>query len=143
MAIPRTYKQQFKKAKERLAGRIADSKGEIALWAFSEIVRLTPVDTGLARGNWNLSFDKPDGTRQRPAPTGQAAIQRARQLLGANRRGVGTKKQVVIANSLPYIRRLEYGWSQQAPQGMVRITLAKLPKQARDILTTKLTEKEF
>ena len=29
----------------------------------------------------------------------------------------------VITNPLPYIRRLEYGWSKQAPNGMARVVL--------------------
>lgn len=30
---------------------------------------------------------------------------------------------VYLTNNLPYARRLEYGWSGQAPQGMVRLTV--------------------
>lgn len=31
-----------------------------------------------------------------------------------------------ISNNLPYAVRLEYGWSKQAPSGMVRVTLLEL-----------------
>ena len=37
-------------------------------------------------------------------------------------------------NGVDYIRRLEYGHSKQAPNGMVRITLADLPAKARRAL---------
>ena len=30
-----------------------------------------------------------------------------------------------ITNNLPYAERLEYGYSQQAPAGMVRVTAAR------------------
>lgn len=30
-----------------------------------------------------------------------------------------------MANSVPYIRRLEYGWSRQAPAGMLRVNAAR------------------
>ena len=34
-----------------------------------------------------------------------------------------------VSNSLPYALRLEYGWSTQAPAGVVRVTFAELPDQ--------------
>jgi hypothetical protein len=40
-----------------------------------------------------------------------------------------TKDKVFLANNAEYILALEYGHSQgQAPQGMVRITLAEAPR---------------
>ena len=30
-----------------------------------------------------------------------------------------------LVNNLPYIRRLEQGWSQQAPAGMVAVTVSE------------------
>lgn len=35
--------------------------------------------------------------------------------------------EVWIVNNLPYAGKLECGYSQQAPGGMVRVTLANLP----------------
>jgi hypothetical protein len=113
-------------------------KGAIALEAVTKIIQRTPVKSGLARGNWNLSIGTPDPTRRRPSPTGKAAIERAKQVLGTNRTGVGAVRIVYIVNSLPYINRLENGWSQQAPKGMIAITLADLPGRAGQILKTQL-----
>jgi hypothetical protein len=36
-----------------------------------------------------------------------------------------------LTNNLPYGERLEYGYSKQAPSGMVRITLAEYEKILR------------
>ena len=33
-----------------------------------------------------------------------------------------------VTNNLPYIRRLEYGWSTQAPEGMVRPAVQRVPQ---------------
>ncbi len=38
---------------------------------------------------------------------------------------------IYLHNSLPYARRLEYGWSTQAPQGMVSITAQSISKIVR------------
>lgn len=40
-------------------------------------------------------------------------------------------KLAYIANPLPYARRVEYGWSTQAPQGMVRISVAEFQRIIR------------
>lgn len=99
---------------------------------YSSIVKKTPVDTGRARGNWNITvghdsftqdedrrpkFSRPD---QVPEPKGDETI--------------------YISNNLDYITKLEYGgfpnppkggdgktvngFSKQAPNGMVGVTLA-------------------
>lgn len=128
------YKQVFQRAKKRLGGRLADAKGAIALEAVTKIIQRTPVDTGLARGNWNVGFGQPDLTDQRPAPKGIAPIARAKVALGSNRSGAGPVRVIYITNKLPYMRRLEFGWSKQAPNGMVRITLAELPERVGRIL---------
>lgn len=135
------YKKAFQRVKARLGGRLEATKGAIALEAFSKIVRRTPVLTGKARGNWNLSVGTPDLTERRPAPTGQTSINRAKQVLGSNRSGAGKIKRIYIANGLPYILRLENGWSKQAPAGMVAITLAELPSLAGQIIATQLGAK--
>lgn len=109
---------------------------------YTSIVKKTPVDTGRARGNWNISVGKVDsstddnrkgirykGTGDVPNPNGDESI--------------------FISNNLPYIETLEYGgypdpvkkgtwnkkkkryeirsvggYSKQAPNGMVGVTLA-------------------
>ena len=99
---------------------------------YSSIVKKTPVDTGRARGNWNITvghdsfvqdddrqpkFKSPD---QVPDPKGDETI--------------------YISNNVDYITKLEYGgypnppkggsgktvngYSRQAPEGMVGVTLA-------------------
>jgi hypothetical protein len=39
---------------------------------------------------------------------------------------------IYLTNSLPYARRLEYGWSKQAPAGMVRITVANFERHLQN-----------
>jgi hypothetical protein len=35
-----------------------------------------------------------------------------------------TTDSIYLTNNLPYIKKLEYGSSQQAPRGMARVTIA-------------------
>ena len=41
---------------------------------------------------------------------------------------------IYVTNDAPYIRALEYGHSAQAPNGMVRRTMAEMPDIARGLL---------
>ncbi len=72
---------------------------------FSDIVRDTPVDTGKARGAWEINFIKKDDT----------------------------STKVRISNSVDYIVFLEFGSSRQAPNGMVRINIEKFRGKVSDI----------
>lgn len=81
----------------------------------------TPVDTGHARSGW-YTFLAGSGAVPNIAdaatqgdPVAQAIEALADAQLG---------QTVWCANHVPYIVRLEYGWSQQAPAGMVRLTLS-------------------
>ncbi|EGK71906.1 hypothetical protein METUNv1_01684 [Methyloversatilis universalis FAM5] len=87
------------------------------------VVLRTPVDTGRARGNWVLGVGTINsGTSAANDPSGAGAIGRIAAEVAASRGRV-----FYVTNSLPYIQRLEDGYSKQAPAGMVKATLAALP----------------
>lgn len=80
----------------------------------SAIVMGTPVDEGRARGNWQTTTGSPAADEiDRNGESGSLAE------LKQNTGGVGTV--TYITNNLPYIMRLEQGWSDQSPPyAMVR-----------------------
>lgn len=85
---------------------------------------------GQFRANWNLSTVSMDlTTTTNKDPQGNETIQRAEESLDKYKMG----DKIFITNSLPYAFRLEYeGWSNQAPQGMVRITALEFEQYVRD-----------
>jgi len=86
------------------------------------VVRLSPVDTGLFRGNWQIGINSmPSGTVATVDKGGGSTIAAGESELKRAKAG----DAVHIVNNLPYAQRLEYGWSQQAPNGMMRITVAR------------------
>ena len=117
---------------EKQKVEIKEVRRAFAFALYSSIVEKTPVDTGRARGNWNISVGSPDEStsnstgpkfsspKSLPEPNGDESI--------------------FITNNLPYITKLEYGgypdppkkdggktsggFSKQAPNGMVGVTLA-------------------
>lgn len=77
---------------------------------------------GRLRANWNTSFGAPSfRVTADKDPTGQGAILRGSATI---RRAYGDF-DIFMTNSLPYAIPLEYGYSKQAPVGMVRITVAE------------------
>ncbi|AMB81795.1 hypothetical protein AV641_12465 [Pseudomonas fragi] len=80
---------------------------------------------GRFRGNWMFSIGSPDtSTVDQVDPGGSRSM--ARIVNGALHFNAG--ETAYITNSLPYAIPLEYGHSTQAPNGMVRITLANFQK---------------
>lgn len=95
---------------------------QVSIKLFSAIIKATPVDTGRARNNWFASGSTPSQeTTTYGAPQGTATIQRATAVINT----ATDWHEFTLTNNLPYIQRLEYGWSKQAPQGMVRTNISR------------------
>lgn len=108
---------------------IGEQIGKIGIEAATEIVNRTPVLSGKARRNWMTTVGgKTGATTEATDPTGGAAIGDARTAV-ANYGADGKFPPITVQNNLPYIGKLENGYSKQAPSGMVAVTLAGL--QAR------------
>ncbi len=92
----------------------------------SRIIKRSPVDTGRFRNNWNASINSMNQTTTETVDrSGASAINKARATINTLEMG----STFYLSNNLPYAQRLEYGWSDQAPSGMLRISVAEL--QAR------------
>lgn len=94
--------------------------------ASQSIVSMSPVDTGRFRANWNYSVGAPDeSTSLWVDPTGGRTIRK----IIAQSRSAKAGHVYYLTNALPYAQRLENGWSKQAPQGMVKLTVMDLPRR--------------
>lgn len=89
---------------------------KITFEAFSRCVQRSPVDEGRFKANWNVAYGAPNVTTTTSKEVGRADIELQTVL------SLGVGGRVFLTNSLPYGKRLEYGWSKQAPSGMVRLT---------------------
>ena len=96
---------------------------KIAFDAFAMVTKKTPVDTGRAKGNWNISAGSVNKSINETATsTGQGRP--ATNPMNV-KKGDGVKP-IYITNSLDYIQNLEDGTSQKAPNGMVAITVNEI-----------------
>lgn len=103
---------------------------KIALELFSRVILRSPVDAGRFRGNWQVAIGEiPDGTLDLDDKTGQATISKA-QAVALN---VTAGQVIYLVNNLPYGPRLEEGHSQQAPHGMVALSVQEFQQIANEI----------
>jgi hypothetical protein len=86
---------------------------------FKAVVLKSPVDTGRFRANWNISADVPDYSTTPSTIKARGGAEAARAL------SFPSGGVVYLSNGLPYARVLEDGSSKQAPQGMVKVTVAE------------------
>lgn len=106
---------------------IAAAARALALDLFSVIMVRSPVDTGRFRGNWQIDISVPAlAALERFDKPGQATILEETQKLVLWKLG----QTISFRNNVPYSVRLEYGYSGQAPNGMIRITIAEAQMRA-------------
>lgn len=117
-----TQRQVIRTALEGFVGRLVRV---IVINAVAELREGTPVDTGWARANWIPSVGAPwdQVYGSRPGP-GEKAVDGGHSAglaqVAIYRFGQGP---VYITNNVPYIARLNDGWSRQAPAGFVQISI--------------------
>lgn len=107
------------KEKEKLVIR------KIAIECFRRIILGTPVDTGRARGNWQASTGNPLGGIVESNDKGGSATIAAM----VSEVSTWTPKDdlpAFITNNLPYIQRLNEGWSKQAPAHFIEQVLSDI-----------------
>lgn len=120
-----------------------------ALDLFGNIIKRTPVGNpaawksdppkgyvgGALRGNWQTTIGSPAGnTVNNKDKSGGISLTQAKAT--TNRFSFSNNQSLFFTNNLPYAYRVEFGrWSQQAPAGMVRVSItsftASIDKAAR------------
>lgn len=82
-----------------------------------DVIKRSPVDTGRFKENWNAAINAPNLAIDLASGSGLTEM--------ANKMKIGDT--FFFTNNLAYALRLEFGHSGQAPQGMVRLAVAKFP----------------
>lgn len=98
---------------------------KVALDLFRKVILRTPVNTGRARGNWQCTVTTPAvGETERTDMTGRQVIAEVASAVDSwDVANVG----IFLMNNVAYIGVLEDGSSEQAPNGMVKVSLREYP----------------
>lgn len=95
---------------------------EVVIEIGSSVIRLSPVDTGRFKGNWQVTVGSPSNQSINTVDkSGHETI----AALVAEVSKLEAGQVAYVVNNLLYGIPLEYGHSDQAPAGMVQITLAR------------------
>lgn len=104
---------------------INESVVNLTIAILKDLLNNTPIDTGQAISNWQVSLTGPIRNQIPSYVPGQKgstknivianAIGQAVGILGARRRG----QVIYLGNALPYIAELNRGSSSQAPAGFI------------------------
>jgi len=113
-----------------IAIAIENTIEEEAIDAYGTFIKLvvpaTPKDTGLAQGNWRTSISAPAiGVIARKS--GAQAVAAGLKSVKSAKKKISKGKQgsIYIVNNLPYIGRLNNGYSQQAPAYFIEIAFGE------------------
>lgn len=99
---------------------------KVAQQALQGVVRASPVDTGRFRGNWQMQIGTPAaGAIDRLDPSGAAALAAGEPVIAQ----ATIDAPLWLTNNVPYAGRLEDGHSDQAPEGVLGITVERLRSQ--------------
>ena len=112
-----SFESDWQKVSQKLDRVLSEGIRATLFEVGTAIIKETPVDTGRARGNWQASVNSASGSELSRTSEGAAITQLSQEASAA----IGNT--FFFTNNVPYIRRLEYGYSDQAPQGMVRRNL--------------------
>lgn len=134
-----TFAADLNKFADKVKGRADDVVGDVVLQLAQAVDRRSPVGDasywiskppkgyvgGHFRANWQLGADAiPAGEVAGVDPTGANAQGRILASIPEDAAG----KVYYLVNNAPYARRLEDGWSRQAPQGMVALSVIDFPQ---------------
>ena len=100
-----------------------DERKGISEELFSSAIMDTPVDEGRLRGSWMATNNKPaTGTTDKTDKEGSQTVNKAVAVVQSS----GSDEDLYLTNNLPYAARIEYGYSDKAPEGMVRKNIVRI-----------------
>lgn len=100
-----------------------------ALLTMQHITMGTPVDTGRARLNWNASRNVVDGSTTVSVDPQATGTMKMLEALTGYKAG----DTMYVSNNLPYIVRLNEGYSKQAPANFVEAGAMLAKRQAKEV----------
>lgn len=137
---------------DRLESGITKTVNELSARVLDHIIDDTPVDTGRARGNWFAQVGSPHehifANHLGDAALASTDLVREKALFDrTGRTNAGNQKvkirarrageELFISNNLPYIGRLNEGYSAQAPSHYVQKAIMKAASEFDNVKVLK------
>lgn len=128
-----SFAAELQRARVAIVNETDETRQAITIELFSSVILDTPVDEGRARGNWQTTNHVPaERIISRLDKSGSSVVDEVIARVSNSETG-GT---LYLTNNLPYIERLENGYSGQAPAGMVRKNIARIDQILKEKVST-------
>jgi hypothetical protein len=136
-----SFEDDLRKFERKTTRKLTQVGRKVALELFKRVIYKTPVDSGRARANWQVTIGaQASGTVEIDDKSGGATMSKAT----AASAGFKAGDTIYLTNNLPYIRKLEEGgypdgpktvggFSRQAPAGMVALTVQEFAQVVNQI----------
>lgn len=117
--------ERLEKKAKAIDEAASQTAADTALAIVGDLAYKTPVDTSQALSNWQVTLQNPASGKispHFPGLQGSTYRQSAAETINIAKAVLKNKKPgqaIYITNNLPYIRRLNDGYSGQAPAGFV------------------------
>lgn len=95
----------------------------VAIHLLNGLTRVTPVDTGRARGNWFVGINKSNRNIESERKAAQAVVEGNSVISKAR---ILNYPSITLSNNLPYIEKLNDGHSTQAPKKFVESEISRV-----------------
>lgn len=125
-----TYKEVLRRVGRGVPKKFDKVTADTVLITTNKLIDRTPVDTGAAKYHWFLRA-LPDEKFDKNRTDKGGALPKARAKRDIKLFKIG--HPLYIVNAAPYFKYLENGSSDQAPSGVVAITLAELDHVYQDM----------
>jgi hypothetical protein len=106
---------------------------------FGSVIKMTPVDTGRAKGNWQCTVGERASSQTERLDGSSLGSTNGSSAFADVVATVPNAGQIVwLTNNVPYIQKLEYdppgkGGSTQAPGGMVRLSIRRFGSILKEV----------
>jgi hypothetical protein len=117
----RFFIKRLLKRNEEVQQGVRDITKNMVAAMMDELVPATPIRTGRARRNWQVTMGEHDvvewAPRTPPERNAEVALENARRRIDAYH---DLSKPLGVRNPIPYLTRLNEGYSAQAPAGFIQ-----------------------
>ena len=138
----RNFNRHIKQFKRRSDLATSVILKKFAFDLLKKIITKNPVDTGRSRAGWYVAMEQLGGkdwfvarkTKPRRVSSGdpkgysESEVSIGKRLGSYKEKLTGAVKWIELVNGVDYIIYLEYGYSLQAPYGMVRLSMREIGK---------------
>lgn len=123
------FSERLMRASKKAGGNATIFLKKVMIDLLRKVIQRTPVDTGRARAAW-APFLKAENVNVKLSGDPKAiseGIAKGEFVVQS-----GSKPGILVVNGVNYSVYLEYGSSDQAPQGMVRISMREIVDEIRN-----------